>query len=86
MDFGSNGTQSLTICGKSNTENNTINLKIFAADGTSTTQVIEFVHTNSYEEKTFPLALITGPAKISFVFLPGSNFDFKWFRFNGGTK
>ena len=82
MDFGSDGTQSLTICGKSNSENNTIHVKFFALDGTSSTQVIEFEHTSSYEEKTFPLNKIKGPAKISFVFLPGSNFDFKWFKFN----
>lgn len=81
MDFGEQGTSSLTICGKSNTENNTINIKFFAADGTSTTQVIEFAHTDSYEEKTFPLTPVKGLQKISFVFLPGSNFDFKWFKF-----
>ena len=81
MDFGEQGTSSLTICGKSNTENNTINIKFFAADGTSTTQVIEFAHTDSYEEKTFPLTPVKGAQKISFVFLPGSNFDFKWFKF-----
>ena len=82
MDFGTEGTKSLTICGKSNSENNTVHLKFFAPDGTSTTQVIEFAHTDAYEEKTFPLETVKGPAKISIVFLPGSNFDFKWFRFN----
>ena len=82
MDFGAKGASNLTICGKSNTENNTINIKFFAADGTSTTQVIEFAHTDSYEEKTFPLTPVKGAQKISFVFLPGSNFDFKWFKFN----
>ena len=82
MDFGEKGAISLTICGKSNTENNTINIKFFAADGTSSTQVIEFAHTDHFEEKTFDLKKITGFQKISFVFLPGSNFDFKWFRFN----
>ena len=82
MNFGEKGAISLTICGKSNTENNTINIKFFAADGTSSTQVIEFAHTDDYEEKTFDLKKITGFQKISFVFLPGSNFDFKWFRFN----
>ena len=82
MDFGTEaGTTQITICGKSNTENNTINIKFFAADGTSQTQVIEFPHTDDYEEKTFPLAPVKGTQKISFVFLPGSNFDFKWFRF-----
>ena len=82
MDFGQESAASLTICGKSNTENNTINIKFFAPDGSSTTQVIEFAHTNDYEEKTFTIEPVTGPKKISFVFLPGSNFDFKWFRFN----
>ena len=84
MDFGTEGAQSLTICGKSNTENNTINIKFFAPDGTSTTQVIEFAHTRGFEEKIFPLAPVKGLQKISFVFLPGSNFDFEWFRFNSG--
>ena len=82
MNFGDNGTTTLTICGKSNTPNNTINIKFFAADGTSSTQVIEFTHTNDYEEKTFTLQKVTGRQKISFVFLPGSDFDFKWFKFS----
>ena len=82
MNFGDNGTTTLTICGKSNTPNNTINIKFFAQDGTSSTQVIEFPHTDDYEEKTFPLQKITGLQKISFVFLPGCNFDFKWFKFS----
>ena len=82
MDFGELGTASLTICGKSNSENNTINIKFFAEDGSSTTQVIEFPHTDSYEEKNFKIAPVKGAQKISFVFLPGSNFDFKWFRFS----
>ena len=81
MDFGDREATSITICGKSNTENNTINIKFFAEDGNSTTQVIEFAHTEDYEEKTFQLQPVTGRQKISFVFLPGSNFDFKWFRF-----
>ena len=84
MNFGDpdKGTTTLTICGKSNTPNNTINIKFFASDGTSTTQVIEFAHTDDYEEKTFTLQKVTGRQKISFVFLPGSDFDFKWFKFS----
>ncbi len=82
MDFGDHAAASITICGKSNTENNTINIKFFAEDGSSTTQVIDFAHTDGYEEKTFQLQPVTGRQKISFVFLPGSNFDFKWFRFS----
>ncbi|MCR4954798.1 MAG: DUF4982 domain-containing protein [Treponema sp.] len=81
MDFGKTQATKLTICGKSNTENNTINIKFFAEDGSSTTQVIEFTHTDDYEEKTFEITPVSGNKKISFVFLPGCNFDFKWFRF-----
>lgn len=72
----------LTICGKSNTENNSINLKFFNDDGTTVTQVIEFAHTNDYEEKTFEIDSLCGNGKLAFVFLPGCNFDFKWFRIN----
>lgn len=82
MDFGAEGTTKLTICGKSNTDNNTINVKFFNSDGTQTTQVVEFAHTENYEEKTFDLQKITGKNQVSFVFLPGCNFDFKWFKFS----
>ena len=90
MDFGSGEgdcARKLTICGKSNTENNTINIKFFEVDekgtptGQSVTQVIEFAHTDAYEEKTFEIEPVSGSKKISFVFLPGCNFDFRYFRF-----
>ena len=81
MNFGENAATSLTVCGKSNTENNTINIKFFDSDGKSTTQVIEFSHTDKYEEKKFEIESVKGNKKISFVFLPGCNFDFKWFKF-----
>ena len=82
MDFGEEkAPASITICGRSNSENNTINLKFFAADGKSQTQVIDFAHTDAYEEKTFPVIPLKGKQKVSFVFLPGCNFDFKWFKF-----
>ena len=82
MDFGNKGAVKLTICGKSNTENNTINLKLFGENGSVKTHVIEFTHTDDYEEKTFELTEITGLQKVSFVFLPGCNFDFRWFKFS----
>ena len=81
MDFGEKTATKLTICGRSNTENNTINIKFFDNNGSSTTQIIEFSHTDDYEEKTFELKDITGEKKVDFVFLPGCNFDFKWFKF-----
>ena len=82
MNFGENKATTITICGKSNTENNTINVKFFNEDGSVSTQVIEFPHTEDYEEKSFNIQPVTGANKVSFVFLPGCNFDFKWFRFS----
>lgn len=87
LDFGNmiSGDEKLTtvnICGKSHTENNTINIKFFKEDGSCETQVIEFSHTDDFEEKSFELQPVAGTQKISFVFLPGCNFDFKWFKFN----
>lgn len=80
MDF-SEGTGRLTICGKSNKPNNTINLKFFNADGSQGTQVIEFAHTDDYEERSFEIEKVSDLNRVSFVFLPGCDFDFKWFRF-----
>lgn len=81
MNFAENSATKITICGKSNTDNNTINLKFFDSDGNSRTDVIEFSHTDDYEEKTFEIPAISGEQRVSFVFLPGCNFDFKWFKF-----
>lgn len=49
--------------------------------GSQTRQMIEFTHTDDAEEKTFDINPIKGKNKVTFVFLPGSNFDFEWFRF-----
>ena len=81
MNFGDKAVTKITICGKSNTENNSINIKFFDNDGSSTTQIVEFAHTDKYEEKTFELKEVKGEKKVDFVFLPGCNFDFKWFKF-----
>ena len=81
MNFGEKSATSITICGKSNIENNSINIKFFDKDNNSTTEIIEFAHTDDYEEKTFEIKPVDGEKKISFVFLPGCNFDFKWFKF-----
>ncbi len=80
MDFGDKAATRLTICGKSNKPNNSINLKWFGDKGNST-QVVEFAHTDDYEEKTFDIETVSGRGQISFVFLPGCDFDFKWFKF-----
>lgn len=80
MDF-KDGVSRITIKGTSYTEVNTLNIIFVGEDGSQTRQMIEFTHTDDAEEKTFDINPIKGKNKVTFVFLPGSNFDFEWFRF-----
>ena len=77
MYFGTEGTDSIVICGRTPLQRNTIQLRF--TDGT--TQVLPFPRSEEYVELRFPLEKVTGDQKVTFVFLPGCNFDFKWFRF-----
>lgn len=77
MNFGETGTDSIVICGRTPLPQNTIQLRF--TDGA--TQVLPFPHSEEYTELRFPLEKVTGEQKVTFVFLPGCNFDFKWFRF-----
>ena len=43
--------------------------------------MVEFHKSDGYEEQAFDLEKVTGVQKVTFVFLPGSNFDFGWFQF-----
>ncbi len=80
MDFG-DGVTKITICGKTPNDNNTIQLRCTAQDGSQTTQLLEFAYSDTYTEREFTLEKISGTTDISFVFLPGSKFDFKSFKF-----
>src|SRR5574344_578404 len=79
MDFGDTAAKQITICGNSHVDN-TIHVK-FNGDGGSVNRIVEFAKNSGYEEKTIPLDGMKGKQTVSFVFLPGSNFDFKWFKF-----
>ena len=81
MNFGDKSATHLTICGRSNIENNSIVVKFFDIIRNSSTEIVEFSRSNEYEEKIFEIKDINGEKKVSFIFLPGSNFDFKWFQF-----
>lgn len=80
LDFGEKGAQHVKICGNSPIDRNTLHLIFSSKDG-DIRQIAEFTQTCGYEEKLFSLKKIAGKQKLSFVFLPGSNFDFKWFQF-----
>ena len=79
MDFDKNKASKITICGYAH-GNNTINL-IFASESTTSRATIEFASSEGYVERTFDVSGLTGLCSVSFIFLPGSNFDFKYFQF-----
>jgi len=80
LDFTSEGFTKLVIKGRSPIDKNTIHISFANQDGESK-QLVEFTHSDEYVERVFELEKITGVQKVTFIFLPGSNFDFGWFRF-----
>jgi beta-galactosidase len=80
MDFGNEGATKLMICGKSPISKNTIQIRFSSEEGDSY-QIVEFEFSNDYVEKEFTIERVKGMQKVTFVFLPGSKFDFKGFCF-----
>jgi beta-galactosidase len=80
MDFGAEGASRIVVCGRSPIDRNTIHIRFAGPDG-ETTQAIEFTASDGYEERAFDLEPVRGACDVTFVFLPGSRFDFGWFRF-----
>ncbi|MBQ8800640.1 MAG: DUF4982 domain-containing protein [Lachnospiraceae bacterium] len=80
MEFGEAGTTKVTICGKSKLPMNSIHIRFNTENG-DINEVAEFAGAEEYTERVFTLPKVTGKATVNFVFLPGCDFDFKWFRF-----
>lgn len=81
MDFGDNNAKKLVICGKTPHEVNNIRLLTEWEDGRKEQESLEVAYTEDVSEQSFVVQPKSGKAKISFVFLPGSAFDFEWFYF-----
>lgn len=80
MDFGQTGAHRITVCGRTPLDCNTIHIR-FSDGQKEIRQVVEFCHSDDFSEQSFELEALTGKGNIVFLFLPGSSFDFKWFRF-----
>ncbi|MEK3964589.1 sugar-binding domain-containing protein [Paenibacillus sp. FSL H7-0323] len=80
MDFGHTGSTKLTLCGHSPIDKNTLHILFSGPEGEKR-QLVEFTQSSDYCEREFVLERITGPQTVTFIFLPGSQFDFKWFQF-----
>ncbi|BCN28859.1 glycoside hydrolase family 2 TIM barrel-domain containing protein [Anaeromicropila herbilytica] len=81
MDFGTEGANKIIIRGKTPNVNNTIHIRFIDKDDKAVNQLIEFPHSEAYTDMEFTLNPMHGVQKVSFVFLPGSVFDFEWFQF-----
>ena len=85
MDF-SHGVHGITICGRSVLEKNTIHIR-FSNDEGRVNQIAEFVMIDAdrsedgYVCRHFALDNVEGLYDVNLVFLPGCNFDLKWFKF-----
>ena len=79
MDFG-DGTCKLEVYGRTPNEINTIQLR-YTENGARKTQLLEFAYSDEYIAREFEIEKISGITDVSFVFMPGSKFDFGSFRF-----
>lgn len=68
------------IFGKTANEKNVIQMH-FEQDDYKHVQLLEIPHTKEYTEFIFDLDNFKAAQKVTFVFLPGSNFNFSWFQF-----
>lgn len=82
MDFGEDGLQGIAICGSSPIEKNTIHIRFENQDtGEDIKQIVEFGQSSGMDVRTYRLDRVKGRQNVYFIFLPGSRFDIKWFRF-----
>lgn len=79
FDFTDAPPTSVVITGKSKLPSNSIHI-IFKND-VEVRELCEFAGSEEYTERRFDISGINGKGNVSFVFLPGSDFDFKSFRF-----
>ncbi|MFD0693426.1 glycoside hydrolase family 2 TIM barrel-domain containing protein [Paenibacillus sp. GCM10027628] len=80
MDFTYEGASKLVVYGRSPLDKNTVHIRFANQEG-EVNQRIEFIQTAGYEVQVFELEKVTGVQKVTFLFLPGSHFDFGWFQF-----
>ena len=80
LDFGTRGFTGIAIRGRSKLENNTIHIR-FEGEGDHQRRVVEFPGSEAWTEVTFPLEPVYGKQDVTFLFLPGCDFDFLEFRF-----
>lgn len=80
LDFGEVGSEALIISGETGNPMNQIQLRYTPAGGAQKTVLLEFQQDGGRKQR-FDIPKLSGVNDVSFVFMPGSRFDFDWFRF-----
>jgi len=78
MDFSKTEVTKLYICGRTPLSLNSIQVKF---DDSNDVQMVGFAKAEGFEVQEFHIGNVKARQKVSFIFLPGCNFDFKWFKF-----
>ena len=81
MNFGEKGAVGIYICGRTKLPGNTIHLHLVTADGQLQNRILEVNGTKEYTEQYISFETLQGEGTIEFIFLPGSDFDMEYFRF-----
>ena len=74
------GAGSITITGRSHVPQCTVHIH-FTNESDEMTQIIDIPETEEPQSFTFPLEKVYGRRRVNLIFLPGSSFDLKSFRF-----
>ena len=80
MDFGAEEKAELEISGHTPLSVNAITIRMTGADGNTVTEIADFRGNGEFRQ-AFPVRVPGGKCTVSFVFLPGSDFDFSGFQF-----
>jgi len=80
MDFSNRGIKKILICGHTPLPQNTIRIQ-FNDEINESIQLVEFKKSLTYEIQEFVLENRVGKQTVTFMFLPGCQFNFKWFKF-----
>lgn len=80
MDFTDKGVTKLILHGRNNSSSDSIRIMFNGADG-EIKEMITVEISKELTRKEIDLPIIKGKQKVTFVFLPGSNFDLDWFQF-----
>ena len=80
LDFGADGATHILLGGRTPLDRTMIQISFQTTSGEHRQQVA-FSASSEYRTEIFPLQPVKGRARVRFIFLPGSQFDFSSFQF-----